>query len=233
MVRTIVVRVAKATALGILVTSAGALTGGCLDRDVVGNKPTVNTNFTNSVSQSGIDKVDILFDIDNSASMGDKQEYLIQAIPDMISRLITPRCVDNDGNPVGTNASHRRDRLPTGARRVRAGPRHAHRRRDVGPRVAARGRAERRSAHHGVRPGDHHHGARRVHGQRVQRRPGAPHQPDHAEQTNDPPAPREARRRTSSSGSRLSRPTRGRAPGAGAIGHRNAGQRRVAGHAHR
>ena len=36
-------------------------------------------------------KVDILFDIDNSASMGDKQAYLAQAIPDLITRLVTSR----------------------------------------------------------------------------------------------------------------------------------------------
>jgi hypothetical protein len=97
-------KIVQGLALVGVVTGMGAMGGGCLDRDVVGNKPTVSTNFTNAVSQSGINKVDILFDIDNSASMGDKQAYLIQAIPDMISRLITPRCVDAMGNPTGANA---------------------------------------------------------------------------------------------------------------------------------
>jgi hypothetical protein len=39
-------------------------------------------------------KVDILFSIDNSASMGDKQDYLRAAIPDLIDQLINPTCVD-------------------------------------------------------------------------------------------------------------------------------------------
>ncbi len=42
-------------------------------------------------------KVDILFMIDNSASMGDKQEYLNAAIPDLISRLVQPNCLKADG----------------------------------------------------------------------------------------------------------------------------------------
>jgi hypothetical protein len=42
-----------------------------------------------------VDKIDILFDIDNSASMGDKQDYLKSAIPDLINRLINPNCLDS------------------------------------------------------------------------------------------------------------------------------------------
>src|SRR5580658_3523616 len=45
-----------------------------------------------------VSKIDILFDIDNSSSMGDKQQYLQQAIPDLIQRLTTPNCVDAAGN---------------------------------------------------------------------------------------------------------------------------------------
>jgi hypothetical protein len=50
-------------------------------------------------------KVDLLFDIDNSASMGDKQTYLQAAIPEMIARLVTPRCIDTSTKqPTGVNA---------------------------------------------------------------------------------------------------------------------------------
>jgi hypothetical protein len=48
-------------------------------------------------------KVDLLFDIDNSASMGDKQAILAQAIPDLVTRLVTPNCVDAGGNVVGVS----------------------------------------------------------------------------------------------------------------------------------
>ena len=43
-----------------------------------------------SIPTRVIDKVDLLFDIDNSASMGDKQAYLAKAIPDLITRLVHP-----------------------------------------------------------------------------------------------------------------------------------------------
>ena len=87
-----------------VVTGVGALGAGCLDRPVTATAPTIKTNFTAAVDQSSISKVDILFDIDNSASMGDKQKYLIEAVPQMITRLVTPRCVDVSGNPLGPNA---------------------------------------------------------------------------------------------------------------------------------
>jgi hypothetical protein len=46
-------------------------------------------------------KLDVLFMIDNSASMGDKQALLRAAVPDMIARLVTPNCVDANGNRLG------------------------------------------------------------------------------------------------------------------------------------
>src|SRR5579872_4382289 len=50
-------------------------------------------------------KVDILFDIDNSGSMGDKQGYLRAAIPDLVNRLINPNCVDSSGASMGPSTS--------------------------------------------------------------------------------------------------------------------------------
>jgi hypothetical protein len=44
-----------------------------------------------------VDRLDLLFMIDNSASMGDKQTLLAQAVPDMITRLVTPNCIDPTG----------------------------------------------------------------------------------------------------------------------------------------
>jgi hypothetical protein len=52
-----------------------------------------------------VDKVDLLFMIDNSASMGDKQALLAEAVPDMIRRLVSPNCVDAAGNPTGSTVS--------------------------------------------------------------------------------------------------------------------------------
>jgi hypothetical protein len=50
-----------------------------------------------AVDTSG--QVDILFMIDNSSSMGDKQDYFNAAIPDFIGRLVQPNCVDPN-NPL-------------------------------------------------------------------------------------------------------------------------------------
>jgi hypothetical protein len=42
--------------------------------------------------------VDLLFVVDNSISMSDKQELLGRAVPDVLGRLTQPPCVDADGN---------------------------------------------------------------------------------------------------------------------------------------
>jgi hypothetical protein len=52
------------------------------------------TMFT--VTSGSIDKVDLLFAIDNSASMGDKQDLLVAAIPVLLGRLLNPNCVDSN-----------------------------------------------------------------------------------------------------------------------------------------
>ena len=45
-----------------------------------------------------VDKLDLLFMIDNSPSMGDKQALLAQAVPDMLNRLVMPNCIATDGS---------------------------------------------------------------------------------------------------------------------------------------
>jgi hypothetical protein len=51
----------------------GAMGGGCLTRPVEHSDPTTKIIFNTIVSNQSVDKVDMLFMIDNSASMGDKQ----------------------------------------------------------------------------------------------------------------------------------------------------------------
>jgi hypothetical protein len=48
------------------------------------------------VKQQAIDKIDLLFAVDNSASMGDKQDLLALAIPVLVGRLLNPNCVSTD-----------------------------------------------------------------------------------------------------------------------------------------
>jgi hypothetical protein len=66
--------------------------------------PGSNPNSPPLHHQQPADKLDLLFMIDNSASMGDKQALLAAAVPDLIHRLVTPNCVDPMGNSLGISA---------------------------------------------------------------------------------------------------------------------------------
>jgi hypothetical protein len=83
-----------------LLTATGAAGAGCLTRPVGTQPPTTKVNFTSTVSQQQVDKVDLLFMIDNSASMGDKQTILADAVPNLLVGLLQPKCVEPaTGNP--------------------------------------------------------------------------------------------------------------------------------------
>ena len=103
-------RIAQRNRLGRALFFAGVAAGvlgiGCLTRPVVQQEPTTKANFTAVVKQQAIDKVDILFSIDNSASMGDKQDLFKDAVPDLISRLLSPDCVKNDDPKVTQKATN-------------------------------------------------------------------------------------------------------------------------------
>src|SRR5580704_16003010 len=95
-------RIVSGVTLGVATCAVLGLIDGCLTRPVVAGNPVTKTNFITSIPQGSIDKVDLLFDIDNSASMGDKQAYLAQAVPDLITRLVTPNCVNSTGTVTGS-----------------------------------------------------------------------------------------------------------------------------------
>ncbi|MBS2016665.1 MAG: hypothetical protein JST00_27525 [Deltaproteobacteria bacterium] len=87
------------------VTAVVGIGTGCLTRPVGQSPPSTKVNFTSTVSQQQVDKVDLLVMIDNSASMGDKQAILAEAVPNLLVGLLTPQCVDiASGNPVGKAA---------------------------------------------------------------------------------------------------------------------------------
>jgi hypothetical protein len=90
--------VASLAAIG----AVAALVTGCLDRDVVPATPTTSNLFVDQIVQTSVDKIDLLFMVDNSVSMSDKQEILKDAVPVLVSRLITPICLNPDGTPSGT-----------------------------------------------------------------------------------------------------------------------------------
>src|SRR5262245_18576590 len=85
------------------VALAGAIASafGCLTRPLSPSEPTTKDIFTAVVKQQAVDKVDLLFMVDNSSSMGDKQDLLAAAVPDLVTRLLLPNCVLKD-NPSQT-----------------------------------------------------------------------------------------------------------------------------------
>ncbi len=58
------------------------------------------------------DKIDLLFMIDNSRSMADKQEVLAATVPDLVRRLANPLCLDAQGNPLPTQPPSPLDDCP-------------------------------------------------------------------------------------------------------------------------
>lgn len=98
--------VVRAVWAGVFATGLSAAFGaGCLSRPVTHREPTTKTNFTDTVGQAAVDKVDILFMIDNSQSMGDKQELLAKAVPDLVNRLLNPLCLDASKKPAGLSTA--------------------------------------------------------------------------------------------------------------------------------
>jgi hypothetical protein len=81
---------------------AVALVSGCTTPRGVSEDPT-SVIPCGTTRQGAIDKIDLLFMIDNSASMGDKQRLLSLAVPDLLTRLLTPNCVDASGNSVAVS----------------------------------------------------------------------------------------------------------------------------------
>ncbi|MGK3987632.1 hypothetical protein WME99_31615 [Sorangium sp. So ce136] len=65
------------------------------------------------------DKVDLLFVVDNSGSMADKQEVLRLALADFVSGITNPPCVDPTGSPVSEQPGSGLSACPAGSSRVR------------------------------------------------------------------------------------------------------------------
>ena len=92
----------RKAALGVAsLAGAAAITGGCLQRPVEPQDPRTNNVYVDQIRQTAVDKIDLLFMIDNSISMADKQEILKDAVPVLVNRLIAPNCVDAMGAPTG------------------------------------------------------------------------------------------------------------------------------------
>jgi hypothetical protein len=60
-------------------------------------KPRTTNLFVDTIQNKSVDKIDLLFMIDNSSSMADKQQVLAEAVPILVGRLVNPVCVDELG----------------------------------------------------------------------------------------------------------------------------------------
>lgn len=92
--------VAVSTALTVTL-GVGLGAAGCLDRPIDRLEPRTTSTVVERLTQTGVDKIDMLLAIDNSISMADKQAILAAAVPDLVDRLVQPICVDEEGTPVG------------------------------------------------------------------------------------------------------------------------------------
>lgn len=72
----------------------GLLSSGCLDRPLALTEPETRNVVVKQLAQEAPSKLDVLFMIDNSQSMSDKQALLADAVPALVRRLVAPRCVD-------------------------------------------------------------------------------------------------------------------------------------------
>jgi hypothetical protein len=81
----------------VLAMVALALAVACGGKTVVTPLPGWTFPGPHGTTEQHIDKVDLLFAIDGSASMGDAQGLLAQAVPVLVNRLMAPNCVDATG----------------------------------------------------------------------------------------------------------------------------------------
>src|SRR4051812_38285000 len=78
-------------------TVASLVASACMERPVVSVEPHTSNLYVEPIRNEVIDKIDLLFMIDNSKSMGDKQKLLAEAVPQLVNRLVVPRCVNTAG----------------------------------------------------------------------------------------------------------------------------------------
>ncbi|HXK17492.1 MAG TPA: hypothetical protein VNG33_06810, partial [Polyangiaceae bacterium] len=76
---------------------ASVVVSACTTRPVTSIEPHTTNLFVAPIRNEVIDKIDLLFMIDNSRSMGDKQKLLASAVPQLARRLVVPRCVGAAG----------------------------------------------------------------------------------------------------------------------------------------
>lgn len=101
-------------AAGMTLFVGAALSAGCLDRPAVEQQPNTSNVFVDRIVNTKVDKIDLLFTIDNSVSMADKQQILKDAVPNLVLRLVNPSCVDRE---TGALSPYNGTACPEGSKR--------------------------------------------------------------------------------------------------------------------
>jgi hypothetical protein len=85
--------------LGVAFTAMAVLASGCLDRELKPLNPCLVSGVSRKVAVNNVDKVDLLFMVDNSNSMAEEQEALKLQFPKLINVLTTGMRSPTDENP--------------------------------------------------------------------------------------------------------------------------------------
>ena len=75
--------------MGAIIVGSVAWTAGCLDRELKPLNPCLVSGSTKQISVTNVDKVDLLFVVDDSPSMREEQGAIKEQIPRMITTLVT------------------------------------------------------------------------------------------------------------------------------------------------
>ncbi len=82
----------------LILSATGLLVTGCLDRDLKPLNPCTVSGVVEKIQVSNVEKVDMLFMIDNSNSMGEEQASLALELPNLMSVLASGD-INGDGTP--------------------------------------------------------------------------------------------------------------------------------------
>lgn len=91
---------ARTGALVCLVSLNALAMTGCLDRPIEPIEPRTTRSVVETLASSRVEKIDLILAIDNSVSMADKQTLLGEAVPELVKRLVNPRCIDRSDDPI-------------------------------------------------------------------------------------------------------------------------------------
>jgi hypothetical protein len=86
-------RALQFTAASMTIAGLGAVSG-CLTRPLQQEDTRTTSTVIAKLTESAVDKIDLVLMIDNSRSMADKQQILVEAVPDLVRGLVNPKCVD-------------------------------------------------------------------------------------------------------------------------------------------